>query len=111
MGPNENYCDMNHAAHMGIFHSTAQQEYVPYIRPQEHGNHTQVRWLQIGALRFEGCFEAAVSAYSTRQIEKAQHINELSQPIRHPSAHRLSMCRHWLSFLRARAARAIQTDR
>lgn len=80
MGPNENYCDMNHAAHMGIFHSTAQQEYVPYIRPQEHGNHTQVRWLQIGALRFEGCFEAAVSAYSTRQIEKAQHINELSQP-------------------------------
>ncbi|MCI8331799.1 MAG: glycoside hydrolase family 2 [Clostridiales bacterium] len=77
MGPYENYCDSNHAARMGLYQSTARQEYVPYVRPQEHGNHTNVRWLEIGRLRFEGAFEAAVLPYGTEQLYKAEHIDEL----------------------------------
>ncbi|MCI8590297.1 MAG: glycoside hydrolase family 2 [Clostridiales bacterium] len=77
MGPYENYCDSNHAARMGLYQSTARQEYIPYVRPQEHGNHTQVRWLEIGRLRFEGLFEAAVLPYGTEQLYRAEHTDEL----------------------------------
>ncbi len=78
-GPMENYCDMHHAAAMGLYQSTAEAEYVPYVRPQEHGNHTAVRSLTIGDLTFEGSreFECCVSRYSTDALDKATHTDEL----------------------------------
>ena len=78
-GPLENYCDMHHAAPVGLYESSAQQEYVPYVRPQEHGNHTDVKWLDIGGLRFVGRdqFEFCVSQYSTETLFKAEHTDGL----------------------------------
>ena len=78
-GPLENYCDMCHAAPIGLYESTAQKEYVPYVRPQEHGNHTDAKWLDIGQLRFIGKdrFEFCVSQYSTDALFKAEHTDEL----------------------------------
>jgi len=43
-GPNENYWDRNKGSKVGIFHSTSQEQYTPYIRPQENSNLTDVRW-------------------------------------------------------------------
>lgn len=37
-GPHESYVDAHRASHMGRFHTTVRDGYVPYIRPQEHGN-------------------------------------------------------------------------
>lgn len=37
-GPYESYADAHRASHMGRFLTTARDGYVPYIRPQEHGN-------------------------------------------------------------------------
>ena len=79
-GPVESYCDMRHGGTVGLYESSAQKEYVPYVRPQEHGNHVDVRMLEIGALRFEGepAFECNVSAYTADDLERAEHTDELT---------------------------------
>ncbi|MBQ9547780.1 MAG: beta-galactosidase [Bacteroidales bacterium] len=47
-GPVENYCDRNSSALLGVWNSSARAEYYPYVRPQETGHHTGVRWLEVG---------------------------------------------------------------
>lgn len=43
-GPQENYCDRNTAAQVGVYKSTVNEQYFPYVSPQENGNKTDVRW-------------------------------------------------------------------
>lgn len=78
-GPLESYCDMRHGSTVGMYESTAQKEYVRYVRPQEHGNHVDVRMLEIGNMLFESEdeFECNVSAYSTEAVDRAEHTDEL----------------------------------
>jgi beta-galactosidase len=78
-GPLESYCDMCHWAPVGMYESTTQREYVPYVRPQEHGNHNGVKLLRIGKLEFtaQQPFDCGVSKYSTDAIFKAEHTDEL----------------------------------
>ncbi len=79
-GPMENYCDMHSHTTTGWFYSNPSKEYVPYIMPQEHGNHTNCKVLDIaGGLRFEAddVFEINVSDYSTEELTRASHIDEL----------------------------------
>jgi len=44
-GPHENYIDRNHSAMVGLYRSTVDEQYVPYISTGECGNRTEVRWL------------------------------------------------------------------
>lgn len=78
-GPLESYCDMRHGSTVGLYESSAEKEYVPYVRPQEHGNHVDVKLLEIGKLRFESgnAFECNVSSYSVDAIDRAEHTDEL----------------------------------
>jgi beta-galactosidase len=78
-GPGENYSDMCHCAGMGMFTSDTEQEYVPYVRPQEHGNHMSVHYLAIGKLVFTGCdeFACCVSKYTAQDLFAAAHTDEL----------------------------------
>ena len=78
-GPYESYCDMCHATRVGMYESSAEQEYVNYVRPQEHGNHNKTNMLKIGHLKFETAdeFEFNVSKYSTAMLYKAEHTDEL----------------------------------
>ena len=46
-GPWENYSDRNTSAFVGIYSSSVADQYVPYIRPQENGYKTDVRWLTL----------------------------------------------------------------
>ena len=46
-GPVENYCDRNSSEFIGVYNSNASDEYFPYVRPQESGNHTDVRWFRV----------------------------------------------------------------
>ena len=80
-GPKANYWDMHAHANMGLYESSAAEEYVPYVRPQEQGNHYGVRQLTLAnKLRFqsETDFECQVSRYSTEMLTKAQHTDELA---------------------------------
>jgi len=78
-GPMESYSDLRHGSTVGMYESTAEAEYVPYVRPQEHGNHVDVRMLQIGKLLFESddAFCCNVSKFSIDAIDKAEHTDEL----------------------------------
>ena len=46
-GPHENYCDRKSSEFLGIYESSVADQYYPYVRPQESGNHTDVRWFQV----------------------------------------------------------------
>lgn len=77
-GPHESYCDMCHAGGTGLYESDAASEYVHYVRPQEHGNHTSVKMLRIGNLEFSAdAMDICVSRYSTAALLKAEHTDEL----------------------------------
>lgn len=81
-GPEECYQDMRWHARCGFYESTAEAEYVPYIVPQEHGNHIGIRLLEMkDGLRFyaDTPFECNVSRYSAMQLMNAMHVNELEQ--------------------------------
>lgn len=46
-GPHENYSDRKTSADVGLYESTVDDQYVPYIRPQENGYKTDTRWLTL----------------------------------------------------------------
>lgn len=80
MGDLENYIDMNSHAKMGMYQSDADSQYVNYIMPQEHGNHTKTKLLYMeNGLKFttDTYFEFNVSHYSSFDLMKATHIDEL----------------------------------
>jgi beta-galactosidase len=46
-GPFETYPDRKTGAKIGIYESTVDEQYVPYVFAQEHGNKTDVRWAKL----------------------------------------------------------------
>ncbi len=46
-GPVENYIDRNHSAFIGLYHQKVDEQFYPYIRPQETGNKTDLRWFSV----------------------------------------------------------------
>ena len=46
-GPEENYIDRHSSAFIGKYEANVKDEYYPYIRPQESGNHTDIRYFSI----------------------------------------------------------------
>ncbi|MDR1531142.1 MAG: DUF4981 domain-containing protein [Clostridiales bacterium] len=86
MGPRENYCDSFHHARVGHYKTTVTEEYVPYVRPQEHGNHTRVSFAAVGNGRGIGLafcapageyFELNASHFTPDALAGAGHTNEL----------------------------------
>jgi beta-galactosidase len=43
-GPIENYQDRNNCTFVGRYTQTTDEQFYPYIRPQENGNKTDIRW-------------------------------------------------------------------
>ena len=79
-GPLESYSDMHHGSKMGLYESSAEKEYVDYIKPQEHGNHYNTKYLELGEYAFvaEKGFEFNVSMYSTAALASKRHNFELT---------------------------------
>ncbi len=46
-GPHENYIDRHSSEFLGVYKNAVKDEYFPYVRPQESGNHTDVRWFRV----------------------------------------------------------------
>ena len=80
MGPTENYCDLCRHAKIGFYSSDAKKEYVPYILPQEYGNHTKTKELNIGSgMSFvaTSTIDFQVSHYSVDRMCHTRHAKEL----------------------------------
>ena len=46
-GPYESYRDRKTGVAVGVYRSSVEELYYPYIRPQENGNRTDVRWIAL----------------------------------------------------------------
>ena len=86
MGPFENYRDLCHHTRVDRFTSTVDGEYVPYVMPQEHGNHTHVKEVAIGNELGEGLIfwtedemEFQASHYTKEELTVKGHAHELAK--------------------------------
>ena len=72
---------MTHHGTVDWHTSCADDEYVNYVRPQEHGNHTNTKRLQIGRLEFsaDNEMEICVSHYDVTALQAANHTDELKK--------------------------------
>jgi beta-galactosidase len=83
LGPDENYIDRNRGARLGIWKTTAKENISHYLRPQECGNRTGVRWAEVTDFRGRGIrftgdeMECSVLPYTPHQLENALHEHEL----------------------------------
>ena len=64
-GPFDSYRDRNYAAHHGIWHSTATEQWTNFVRPQETGNKEDVRWLAVTTSAGKGLMYAAPGGMAT----------------------------------------------
>lgn len=81
-GFGENYCDMKEHTKIAWFESSADKEYVDYVMPQEHGNHTDTKRLKIkNGISFESDshFEFNISNYDSHILFEANHSYELTE--------------------------------
>lgn len=82
-GPLENYSDRNRSSLVGLYASTVTDQYVPYVLPQEHGNHTDTRWLSLEdsavGLRVTaaGQLEFSVSHFTPDDLFATYHTYDL----------------------------------
>lgn len=80
-GPLESYRDMTHHGVVAFHQSNADREYVGYVRPQEHGNHTDCRLLDIdNSLKFRAdSMEISVLHHTIEALAAAEHTDELKR--------------------------------
>lgn len=88
LGPEENYIDRNFGAKLGVYESSAKENLSGYVNPQECGNRTGVRYVQVVDEKGTGVqftcdaepFEMSVLPYSAAELETAMHLEELKEP-------------------------------
>ena len=81
-GPEENYIDRCTGSFIGLYGSTVTGLYEPYIRPQDNGYRSDVRWIKLTdgegkGVRFSGDVPLFVQAlhYTWEDLDGARHIN------------------------------------
>jgi beta-galactosidase len=84
-GPHESYCDRKSGAAVCRHRGTVDQQYFPYVLPQETGNHTDVRWFALdnndAGILFVGgpLVEFSALHYTAHDLYRARHTNELTR--------------------------------
>ncbi len=76
-GPWENYADRKSSAALGIWKQSVSEQFYPYIRPQENGGKSDVRWWMLGdesgfglMVRAEKPFYASALHYSIESLDE-----------------------------------------
>ncbi len=77
-GPIENYGDRKLSQRIGIYNQTADEQFYPYIRPQENGLKSDVRWWNQTTAQGEGMRIEAVEPFSVSALHYA--IEDLDEP-------------------------------
>ncbi len=83
-GPEENYPDRKTGYPIGIYRKTVEQMFYPYVKPQETGNHEDVRWVVLKndngkGIKIESAesFSFTALKYTPNIIAEAKHPTEL----------------------------------
>ena len=83
LGPEENYIDRREGARRGLWEYRAEENYTPYLLPQECGNRTGVRWAEITDDKGRGLKlwlnggEFSALPWTPHELENAAHGYEL----------------------------------
>ena len=86
-GPHENYIDRKTSAAIGTYTSTIDNWITPYVKPQENGTRTDIRWIQIKnkttGVQFSSesnsPFSATISPYTQEMLEETTHNSQLKK--------------------------------
>ncbi|MEO1655978.1 MAG: beta-galactosidase small subunit, partial [Bacteroidota bacterium] len=84
-GPHESYWDRKQGAALGRYGGKVSEQFTPYIKPQEYGNKSDVRWATMSKLGGLGLMIAgnnlnfSIHEYSLKNIEEAAHIFDLQK--------------------------------
>ncbi|WP_222912940.1 beta galactosidase jelly roll domain-containing protein [Natrinema sp. SYSU A 869] len=81
-GPQETYPDRNNGTKIGTYAGAVADQYVPYVRPQDYGNKTDVRWASLSAddgtgLVAFGQPQVTVSAHDVANLDRARFDYQL----------------------------------
>ena len=86
-GPVENYSDRNHSTDLGIYRQSVDEQFYSYIRPQETGTKTDIRWwkqLNAGGngLKVVGDapFSASALHYTICSLDDGEHKDQRLSP-------------------------------
>ncbi|MBI5877810.1 MAG: DUF4981 domain-containing protein [Chloroflexi bacterium] len=84
LGPHESYPDRRESVRVGVYRGTVQEQYVPYIKPQENGNKSDVRWAAITDVGGVGLLvvgqpliNLSAHHYTPEDFTRAKHAHEL----------------------------------
>lgn len=82
-GPRENYIDRNHSSLIGKYRQTVAEQFYPYIRPQENGTKTDIRWWKLlnaggSGLQFVGeePFSASALNYTIESLDDGTYKHQ-----------------------------------
>ncbi|WP_195476164.1 glycoside hydrolase family 2 TIM barrel-domain containing protein [Bacteroides finegoldii] len=67
-GPIENYIDRNHCTDLGIYRQSVTEQFYSYIRPQENGTKTDIRWWRMINKAGNGIEVVAASPFSASAL-------------------------------------------
>jgi beta-galactosidase len=67
-GPGENYADRNHCTDLGIYRQSVSEQFYPYIRPQENGTKTDIRWWKMLDAAGNGIEAVAAAPFSASAL-------------------------------------------
>ncbi|HPU57788.1 MAG TPA: glycoside hydrolase family 2 TIM barrel-domain containing protein, partial [Verrucomicrobiota bacterium] len=84
-GPHENYADRKESAHIGLWSGTVDEQFVPYVRPQDNGNKEDVRYLTLTDSSGRGLrvvamrdpIAASALRFTAADLAAARHVHEL----------------------------------
>ena len=86
-GPGENYADRNHGAMLGKYRQTIEEQFYPYIRPQETGTKTDIRWWRLlnisgNGLQFisDAPFSASALNYTIESLDDGDGKDQRHSP-------------------------------
>ena len=84
-GPHETYADRKLGAKIGQYRGSVDDQFFPYIMPQENGNKTDVRWASLTDTEGVGLeaiglplLNVSVHYFTAQDLTEAQHIHELT---------------------------------
>lgn len=85
-GPGDSYVDLKTANLIGVYENTVDNMFTSYVKPQENGNKTDVKWFCLKDERGTGLFFSSENTfnfsafnYSKEDIEKAKHTVDLEK--------------------------------
>ena len=86
-GPVENYSDRNHSTFVGVYQQTADEQAYSYIRPQETGNKTDIRWWKQTdkggngiKIKSDNLFSASAIHYSIESLDDGDRKDQRHFP-------------------------------